>query len=235
MNQVLIEALLQKFGHQVTIVNNGREAVETVRHGTFDLILMDMEMPVMDGPTATRAIRALGGRLRTIPIVALSANAMDTEIARCRAAGMNAHVAKPIHQATLLRTLEEWIGVAAAAPATGPVLDDSKFVELERLLGHERVKEFADELRDRLQRFGSGLSGAVDRAKLEIEAHDMVSAAGNFGFDEMMGRARALMTSLRNGVDDVDALTAAARDAATRALTALEERYPAAAGARAAR
>ncbi|HTI85163.1 MAG TPA: ATP-binding protein, partial [Alphaproteobacteria bacterium] len=110
MNQVLIEALLQKFGHQVTIVNNGREAVETVRHGTFDLILMDMEMPVMDGPTATRAIRALGGRLRTIPIVALSANAMDTEIARCRAAGMNAHVAKPIHQATLLRTLEEWIG-----------------------------------------------------------------------------------------------------------------------------
>ncbi|HTI87020.1 MAG TPA: Hpt domain-containing protein, partial [Alphaproteobacteria bacterium] len=170
---------------------------------------------------------------RTIPIVALSANAMDTEIARCRAAGMNAHVAKPIHQATLLRTLEEWIGVAA--PATGPVLDDSKFVELERLLGHERVKEFADELRDRLQRFAAGLSGTADRAKLEIEAHDMVSAAGNFGFDEMMGRARALMTSLRNGLDDIDALIAAARDAATRALTALEERYPAAAGARATR
>jgi hypothetical protein len=112
------------------------------------------------------------------------------------------------------------------------VLDDSKFLELERLLGRERVEGFAEELRERLQRYITGLSGTINRAALQIEAHDMVSAAGNFGFDETMARARTLMTSLRNGVTDIDGPASAARDAAMRALAALDGRYPAASGSR---
>jgi CheY-like chemotaxis protein len=76
---------------------------------------MDMEMPVMDGISATRAIRGLGERVREIPIVALTANAMADEIARCRAAGMNDHLAKPIDREILVAVVARWSGQAPAA------------------------------------------------------------------------------------------------------------------------
>jgi CheY-like chemotaxis protein len=74
-----------------------------------------MEMPVLDGISATRAIRALGERVRDIPIVALTANAMADEIGRCRAAGMNDHLAKPIDREILLAVVARWSGQAPAA------------------------------------------------------------------------------------------------------------------------
>jgi signal transduction histidine kinase/CheY-like chemotaxis protein len=108
VNQVIIERLLTGIGHQVTLVENGAEAVEAARTGSFDLVLMDMRMPVMDGVAATRAIRALDGPRGTIPILGLTANATPEDTARCLEAGMNDHMIKPIDRAALARAVTKW-------------------------------------------------------------------------------------------------------------------------------
>jgi CheY-like chemotaxis protein len=107
LNQRLADAVLQKAGHHVTIANNGREAVETWRTATFDLILMDIQMPEMDGFDATKAIRDLERETGThIPIIALTAHALRGDRERCLEVGMDAHVSKPIHAERLLETIE---------------------------------------------------------------------------------------------------------------------------------
>jgi CheY-like chemotaxis protein len=110
MNQIIVESMLSAAGHEVVLVDNGAEALEAVQRDTFDMVLMDMQMPVMDGVEAATRIRALDGPECEIPIIALSANAMAEEILTCRAAGMNDHLAKPIDREALLRTVAEWTG-----------------------------------------------------------------------------------------------------------------------------
>jgi signal transduction histidine kinase/ActR/RegA family two-component response regulator len=96
VNQVLIDALLQHLGHAVLIVGNGREAVERAAAGGVDLVLMDMQMPELDGLAATRRIRALAGAASRLPIVAMTANARPEDRQACLDAGMDDYVAKPI-------------------------------------------------------------------------------------------------------------------------------------------
>ena len=101
VNQMVIAALLAQRGHSFEIVGNGRLAVEAVSEAPYDLVLMDVQMPEMDGPTAARAIRALGGPVAKIPIVALTANAMIGQREEFLAAGMDDYVAKPIQPVKL--------------------------------------------------------------------------------------------------------------------------------------
>jgi len=108
VNQIIIERLLTRDGHQVTLADNGAEALEAAQTGSFDLVLMDMRMPVMDGVAATRAIRALGGPRGTIPILGLTANATPEDAARCLEAGMNDHMIKPVDRAALSRAVTKW-------------------------------------------------------------------------------------------------------------------------------
>ena len=103
-NRTLIAALLGSMDVSLDMVENGEEAVRAVETTAYDLILMDMQMPVMDGPAATRAIRASGD---TTPIVALTANVLPEQIEQCRASGMQGHVAKPIDPRALLAALSE--------------------------------------------------------------------------------------------------------------------------------
>ncbi len=107
VNQRLAVALLKKAGHQVTVANNGLEAVEAVRNQHFDLVLMDVQMPDMDGFQATKAIRAEQVRIgRHIPIIAMTAHALHGDRQRCLDAGMDGYVAKPIHARKLLQTMK---------------------------------------------------------------------------------------------------------------------------------
>jgi two-component system sensor histidine kinase/response regulator len=110
-NQILVAEMLKGAGHDVQVVGNGAEAVEAVRRRRFDLVLMDVEMPEMDGLDATRSIRQLKGR--HVPIIALSAGAMPDQEERCRAAGMDDFVAKPCSRGALLDIVGRW---AAHAP-----------------------------------------------------------------------------------------------------------------------
>jgi len=123
-NQKVVELILAPYGAEMTIVENGAQAVEAMRSGAFDLVLMDMQMPVMDGLAATRAIRReearCEGRLRT-PIVMLSANAMSQHRAEAFAAGADLHIAKPVTAATLIGGVGEALDMASAwtaAPLT---------------------------------------------------------------------------------------------------------------------
>jgi PAS domain S-box-containing protein len=106
-NRALIAALTASCDLDLDMVDNGEHAVAAARTGDYDLILMDMQMPVMDGPAAARAIRASSGPERDTPIVALTANVLPEQIEQCRAAGMQAHVAKPVDPRALFAALTE--------------------------------------------------------------------------------------------------------------------------------
>lgn len=106
VNRKVAAALLQKWGHLVTAVADGREAVEAVEAAQFDVVLMDVQMPGMDGLEATRRIRALSGPAGHLPIIALTANAMPVDQQRCLDAGMDDYVSKPIEHTRLFAALE---------------------------------------------------------------------------------------------------------------------------------
>lgn len=107
LNQMIITAVLSKFSHHITVVDNGRAAVDAVSHGDFDLVLMDVRMPEMDGPDATRTIRQGSNTKAGIPIIAVTADAMVENRADYFEAGMNACVTKPIHLPELLDAINQ--------------------------------------------------------------------------------------------------------------------------------
>ncbi|MFT0521083.1 response regulator [Pseudomonas faucium] len=108
VNQLVAKGMLAKLGCQVTLATQGAEALELLAQEDFDLVLMDCNMPVMDGYEASRRIRQ-SGRWPDLPIVALTANAMPEERERCRAAGMNDYLAKPFRREELLALIEHWV------------------------------------------------------------------------------------------------------------------------------
>ncbi|CAO3440040.1 ATP-binding protein [Azospirillum endophyticum] len=119
MNRDLAVTMLTKAGHHVDAVEDGAAALAAVQEHAYDLVLMDVQMPVMDGLEATRRIRALPGALGRIPILALSAGVMQVEVERCLQAGMNAHLAKPLDKAKLLAAIGRWAPVASPEEGRG--------------------------------------------------------------------------------------------------------------------
>ncbi len=120
VNRELIRTMLEPFGITVDTANDGVAGVEAVRQGAYDLVLMDIQMPGMDGLTATRRIRAMTGTLgaRT-PIVAMTANVLPEQVANCIAAGMDDHLGKPINPTRLLEAVGRWSGRTHAEVAAG--------------------------------------------------------------------------------------------------------------------
>jgi CheY-like chemotaxis protein/HPt (histidine-containing phosphotransfer) domain-containing protein len=119
-NQELAMALLELMGCQVSLASNGREALLAASEGGFDLILMDCQMPEMDGYEATRRIRAMEGADRHVPIIAMTANVMDGDRETCLACGMDDFLPKPYHQSDLRRVLRQWAGIGAAVTDPEP-------------------------------------------------------------------------------------------------------------------
>jgi CheY-like chemotaxis protein len=113
VNRLVATRLLERQGWIVTAVENGRDAVEAHARESFDIVLMDVQMPVMDGFEATGAIRAVERGTR-IPIIALTAHAMKGDMERCLAAGMDGYVAKPLRPPDLLATMSRVMGLDAA-------------------------------------------------------------------------------------------------------------------------
>jgi two-component system sensor histidine kinase/response regulator len=100
--------MLEKAGHQIDVVNGGCDAIEAVRGKPYDLVLMDVQMPDVDGLEATRRIRALPAAHAGVPVIAITASAMQGDDQRCFDAGMNDYVTKPIDRARLLSKVSEW-------------------------------------------------------------------------------------------------------------------------------
>jgi len=107
VNQLVGAKLLEKMGHRVDIAANGLEAVNAVETLPYDLVFMDIQMPEMDGLEATRVIRKLESSVSNVPIVAMTANAMDGDRERCVESGMNDYLSKPVKRGDLLDMLEK--------------------------------------------------------------------------------------------------------------------------------
>lgn len=167
LNQRIIAATLGKFGHQSIIVENGEQAVEQVGKGEFDLILMDIRMPGMSGPEATRAIRARHDNAAGIPIIALTADAMEEHIRGYLEAGMNACVTKPIDRAHLVTTINEVLGEDVHVPMTEaeearagygvPTEDEIADGSANEKAGMISVSDFLDQL--------DGVADEIERGK----------------------------------------------------------------------
>jgi CheY-like chemotaxis protein len=113
INQALARLLLTDVGLELDVVDNGLATLRMAEKNDYALILMDMQMPEMDGIQATQAIRRLPGRGATVPILALTANAFAEDREKCLAAGMNDFVTKPVEPDTLFQTLLKWLGPSA--------------------------------------------------------------------------------------------------------------------------
>jgi CheY-like chemotaxis protein len=115
VNRVVATALLEKWGHRVTAVEDGRQAVDAAAIAVFDLVLMDLQMPEMGGLEATEKIRDLPGPMRAVPIIAVTANAYESDRLRCLQAGMNGYISKPFNFESLRKIMIEALGAAAEA------------------------------------------------------------------------------------------------------------------------
>ena len=119
INQEVAIGLLEDAAIQVDLAENGEIAVRMARENDYDAVLMDMQMPVMDGIEATRAIRS-DPRFQTLPIIAMTANAMSTDREQCLKAGMNDHIGKPIDPDQLFSVLLRWTGRDSARATLEP-------------------------------------------------------------------------------------------------------------------
>jgi CheY-like chemotaxis protein/nitrogen-specific signal transduction histidine kinase len=248
INRQVAREVLEGFGAAVDTAENGLLAVERVRQSLYDAVLMDVQMPVMDGLAATRAIRQLPGG-GDLPIVALTAHALAEDRLRCLEAGMNDYLTKPLDAGRLLASLGQWIAPAAAAardlataaapaakgeagaPAVG--LDATR--ALERLGGNERLlygiaAEFAREYAASGEEIAARIAaGDLDGARRL--AHTVKGVAGNIAAEALAGAARDLEAALGRGRMPDEALLqayAAALEPAVEDALALASRCEAA-------
>ena len=193
-NRLIVTAYLKSIPHRLTVAENGEQAVKAFREGTFDVVLMDIQMPVMDGFEATRRIRAFErehGRRKT-PVIALTAHVLNEEIDRAAAAGCDAHLAKPISKAALLAALERHAPPPAPpAPRGEEDLLAKVDPDLMDLIPGYIQNRFRDVAACRA-RLGPGKFDEI-----RVLAHGMAGSGGAYGFDEITRIGRILETAAR--------------------------------------
>jgi signal transduction histidine kinase/DNA-binding response OmpR family regulator len=211
VNQELAVGILQSCGHIVTVASNGREAVDLYRAKSFDVVLMDVQMPVLDGYASTTEIRAIEAQIgRRTPIIAMTAHAMDGDREKCLAAGMDAYVSKPIRTALLLDTISmatDSAGVTVAFSSERKAANPKEVLDYE-----EALKQCLDNghllsrlLRQFLQEVGP-MRSAIEQALMGKDydvviraAHKFKGAAGAIVARQSYGSAASLEQAAREG------------------------------------
>ncbi|MBN8874492.1 MAG: PAS-domain containing protein [Rhodospirillales bacterium] len=224
INRRLASVLLESAGHDVTAVTDGREAVEAAKAGGYDAILMDVQMPVMDGLQAARLIRALPPPFGRVPIVAVTAHALPDMAALCREAGMDAHVSKPLSPAVLFAVLErvtaprtdlsaesDDLAGTGARPDPGVgvsgvagELDPAMVADLRRVLRGAALTDFLEDSIGEIERRSVRAAAALragETAEAAAEAHALVGVAGNCGALRFVALLRRIETAARDGTD----------------------------------
>jgi DNA-binding response OmpR family regulator len=236
INQQVALHMLTGAGFYVDVVGNGAEALAALGRGRYDLILMDVQMPVMDGVEATRRIRAEEGAGRHIPIIAMTAHAMAGVEEGYRAAGMDDYVSKPVEYQAFLSKVRSWAGrgrapdaVAATDPAPPPGIDEMAILQIQALMPPPQfatlMGSFLTNSRQRLARVEAAhLSG--DMGALGRDLHDLISTTGSFGCRDLVVLGREVEAAIRAAQPE-QALTLLSHfcTAAAHALTYLEERF----------
>jgi PAS domain S-box-containing protein len=219
-NQLIIAAVLDKYGLRVDVVSNGVEAVDAVRTIPYDLVLMDMQMPEMDGLEATIAIRKLPGKPGAIPIIGVTANAFREDHERCRDAGMQDIVTKPFRWSDLAKRMARHLPSTRRAASTNPLdtLEIANQSAYQRLIGDvgeeaaQAITEvFLRDSRARVQRM-LDRAGGQDFKALGREAHALKGSVDMLGFErltfvssmlEIAGKEGAAETELVQLVDSL--------------------------------
>ncbi|ACZ11943.1 transporter substrate-binding domain-containing protein [Sulfurospirillum deleyianum] len=216
INQEIAKEILEREGMDIVVANHGKEALEWIEKESFDGVLMDCQMPVMDGFEATRLMREGG---HTLPILAMTANAMEGDKERCLACGMNDHISKPIDMAKLFITMAKWIVPSNPRPlkiiqkeerADRPLLN-VEGLDIEKALLHvnnnhalletlwRRFVETQAECAERIEealRIG-------DTEKAMREAHTLKGLSGNIGARELFESSKNLEHSLKESSSDI--------------------------------
>jgi CheY-like chemotaxis protein len=199
VNRQVALGLLARQGHSVDVVTDGEAAVEAARGSGYDVILMDVHMPVLDGIEASRIIRSFPGPAGRVPIVGLSASVLKEETDLCFAAGMDAFLAKPIDPAALTRVLARHgtspAATAPPAPAVETLLDTTYLSALVDALGTAHVAALAEALPKEIephQRLLTTATPGGDVTRLRAPAHALKGVAGNLGLSALAGLAGAV-------------------------------------------
>ncbi len=201
-NRELVRLMLEPHGFEIDIACNGEEAIEAVAARRFDLVLMDMQMPTMDGLQATRIIRKMGGAYATLPIIALSANVRPDQIGLCLGAGMSSHLGKPFTSASLRAAIRRLL----------PELDGVSAVNL---VLHSLARKTGDQAIGGLLLLFVEQLTAFERAdparseSLQARAHAMRGSAAALGFSALMRACRTVEDDCRMGRDPLPSFTAA--------------------------
>jgi signal transduction histidine kinase/DNA-binding response OmpR family regulator/HPt (histidine-containing phosphotransfer) domain-containing protein len=218
INQELAVDLLSRAGITVKVANNGQEALDVLARERFDAVLMDCQMPVMDGFAATRALRQRP-ELQTLPVIAMTANAMAGDREAVLAAGMNDHIAKPIVVDAMFDTLARWVkptravetenaGEPTPTLSVGSLIDarcgvanmGGNGVLYQRMLGMFREREA-----DFPRRFHAARAAGDSEAAIRV-AHDLKAVAGTLGMHALQEAAAVLERACLDGAPDVDGL-----------------------------
>jgi two-component system sensor histidine kinase/response regulator len=228
VNQGVARAMLRKLGLSMELANHGAEALALVRTESFDLVLMDCQMPVMDGYEATVAIRNLpDARGQRLPIIALTANAMQGDEQRCLNAGMDAFLAKPYTLASLRAVLVRWL---PATPQEVPAIDRKVLDSLRELddtgslaLAREIFEAFVESAGPAMARIEAALREG-DLGGLGQAAHAMKSSAANVGALALSAGHRELERCAREArLADAQSLLTPVRQEHVRVLAELRE------------
>ncbi len=210
INQQVASEMLEQMGAHVTIANNGRQAVELAHCQRFELVLMDLQMPELDGLQATEKLRLLPGYERT-PIIAMTANAMSGDREMCLAAGMNDHLPKPVRQEDLYQMVAYWLQGASTqmAPARRPTSNDNQADnDFDFSFGLQQFLNNPRRYRDALVLFEQQFQGvgqqivtlwSQQRADAVRQAHSLKGVSGNLGLMQLAKLARELEHQLDEG------------------------------------
>lgn len=215
-NRVLVKRLLERRGHAVTTVNDGRTAVQALGADAYDVVLLDIQMPGMDGFEAARTIRDPGSPVlrHDVPLIALTAHSSADDRERCLATGMNGYLAKPIVIEELYRLVEAFAPAAAAgagrpveaAPGAESAIDQARARLTAKYFGDRELAEtilraFVDESGDLLRNVREA-EATQDFTALSRHAHALKSAAATAGFEGLREYAHRLEQAAGAGAPD---------------------------------
>ncbi len=227
VNQAVAVTMLEKVGYQVDTASNGVKAIQAVRTAAYDMVLMDLAMPEMDGIEATVQIRRLPGQLGQIPIIAMTASALPENRDRCLAAGMNDYLTKPIDRARMLAVIDRGLSAAQGelGVGAGENLDLQVLQQLAADTNPDMLSQliglFIEQTYSRLDQMAKA-HASQDWEYLQREAHALKSSSGTFGAKRLQDHASRLEEACQRGNSVIAlALAESIKDIATPVLAAL--------------
>ena len=196
VNRMVARTMLDRLGHDVDEVRHGKEALEALQSQQYDLVFMDVQMPVMNGLEATKAIRLFEGERRHTPLIAMTAYAMKGDRERCLAVGMDDYVSKPVRETELREVIERWTPSTAKGTASGGAVvrvEATQPIDLDKLweiamddpvLMAELIKLFLADAPQRLGRLRQAIDEKQQRTVVEI-AHGLRGASRSLAAEKL--------------------------------------------------